>query len=491
MNEEKKVFNRNKWCYSLGGLRDVLYQFVSMFLLVYIQYTMSLTDAQFAAIGIIMTLCKVWDAINDPMMGTIIENVNLKSGKFRPWIIIGALASGVITALMFLVRAFSGWGFVAFFGVLYLFWGMTFTMNDVGYWSMLPALSNDADERNTLTTLMNIFISIAAFAIAAVVPIYTGTDKITRYGTCAIVVVAVFIASQALTFFGVKEKPRDMTKKAEKVTLGKMFSIIKNNDQLLWVTLAVCCYYLGSGLLLQFGMNFCYFEYGYAGGGSVYMVFAIVYLVATLVSQLTFAPMVKKLGRHKLIGLGAIIAVVGYVVLMMFRYVLPASLVFIVISGVCIFGGQNYMYLSLLVQMTNTIEYNELKTGSRNEAIVFSLRSFLAKLTSALQTLIVTAVLIISGIKVSTDKIAALEDLSNRGQLAAEEVTKQAEAIILATDDSARLILRIFMVAVPIVLIVLTYIVDKGKYNITEEKYEEILAKLEHRSAESETENAD
>lgn len=149
------------------------------------------------------------------------------------------------------------------------------------------------------------------------------------------------------------------------------------------------------------------------------------------------------------------------------------------------------MYLSLLVQMTNTIEYNELKTGSRNEAIVFSLRSFLAKLTSALQTLIVTAVLIISGIKVSTDKIAALEDLSNRGQLAAEEVTKQAEAIILATDDSARLILRIFMVAVPIVLIVLTYIVDKGKYNITEEKYEEILAKLEHRSAESETENVD
>lgn len=485
MNNEKKLFNRNKWCYSLGGLRDVHYQFVSMFLLVYIQYTMTLTDAQFAAIGVIMTLCKVWDAINDPMMGTIIENAHLKSGKFRPWIIIGALASGVITVLMFLVRAFTGWGFVAFFGVLYLFWGMTFTMNDVSYWSMLPALSNDADERNTLTTLMNIFISIAAFAIAAVVPMYTGTDKIRRYGICAVIVIGIFVAAQALTFFGVKEKPRDLSTKAEKVTLGKMFSIIKGNDQLLWVTLAVCCYYLGSGLLLQFGMNFCYFEFGYAEGGSVYMVFAVVYLVATLASQLTFTPLVNKLGRHKLIGLGTLISIVGYIVFMMFGYVFPKSLIFIIIAGTCIFGGQNYMYLALLVQMTNTIEYNELKTGSRNEAIVFSLRSFLAKLTSALQTLIVTGVLIVSGIKVSTDKIAALEDLSNRGEMVAEEVTSQAEQIILATPDSARLILRICMVAVPIVLIALTYIVIKKKYTITEEKYDEILKELEQRKEEN------
>lgn len=481
MNEEKRLYNRNKWCYSLGGLRDVHYQFVSMFLLVYIQYTMTLTDAQFAAIGVIMTLCKVWDAINDPMMGTIIENAQLKSGKFRPWILIGALASGLITALMFLVRSFTGWGFVAFFGVLYLFWGMTFTMNDVSYWSMLPALSNDADERNSLTTLMNIFISIAAFAIAAVVPMYTGTDKVRRYGICAIVVVGIFVASQVLTFVGVKERPRDPLSKAEKVSLGRMLAIIKGNDQLLWITLAVCCYYLGSGLLLQFGMNFCYFEFGYAQGGSVYMVFAVVYLVATLASQLTFAPLVKKLGRHKLIGLGAIISMVGYIVLMMFGYVVPKSLVFIMISGICVFAGQNYMYLALLVQMTNTIEYNELKTGSRNEAIVFSLRSFLAKLTGALQTMIVTAVLIVSGIKVSTDKIAALEELSNKGEMVAEEVTANAEQIILATPDSARLILRICMVAVPIVLIVLTYVVVKKKYTITEEKYDEILKELDAR----------
>ena len=118
------ISKRNKWCYSIGGLRDVMYALVSTFLLVYIQYTVPLTNAQFASIGLIMTLCKVWDAINDPMMGTIIENAHLKGGKFRPWILIGAISSGIITALMFTVRAFTGWGYVIFIGIAYLFFQM-------------------------------------------------------------------------------------------------------------------------------------------------------------------------------------------------------------------------------------------------------------------------------------------------------------------------------------------------------------------------------
>ena len=480
MNSEK-LTSRNKWCYSLGGLRDVHYQFVSMFLLVYIQYTVPLTNAQFAAIGVIMTVCKIWDAINDPMMGTIIENAHLKGGKFRPWIIMGAVASGIVTACMFLVRGVSGWGFVAFFGLCYLMWGMTFTINDVGYWSMLPALSNDPVERDLLTSMMNIFISIAAFAVAAVVPMVTGTDKAFRYGVCAIIIVAIFVLSQALTYFGVKERPRDESKKAEKVTLKKMVEIIIHNDQLLWVTLVLCCYYLGSGLLLQFGMNFCYFEYGYEAGGSVYTVFAVVYLVATLISQFAYPPMAQKLSRKKVLSIGAVLAVAGYAVLMMFGYILPKSLVVIVISGVLIFGGQNLMNLVIIVQMTNTIEYNELKTGSRNESIVFSLRSFLAKLTSALQTVIVSVVLISSGTKASSDKIAELEDALSRGTIDNASVISQAEKVIAETPDSARLILRICIVLIPIILMILSDAIDRRKYSITEEKYDEILKELAER----------
>lgn len=478
METEQKRLLKNKWCYSIGGLRDVLYAFVTMFLLVYIQYTVPLTNAQFAAIGVIMTLCKIWDAINDPIMATIVENARLKGGKFRPWIMIGAVCTALVTAAMFLVRIDSGWGYVAFVGVMYLLWDAAFTMNDVGFWSMLPALGTNADARNKITTLMSIFCSVAAFAVSAVVPMVTGTDKIARYGISAVVVVLVFAASQALTYFGVKEPPRDPSETDEKITLKKMFSIIRHNDQLLWVALVLCCYYLGSGLLLQFGMNFCYFEYGYAGGGGVYTVFAIVYLIGTLLSQLLFPALAKKISRKRLITLGCAIAVAGYGVLMMLRYVLPPSLAIVCISGALIFGGQNLIDLVILVQMTNTIEYNEWKTGQRNESIVFSLRSFLAKLTGALQTLIVSCVLIVSGIKASTDKIATLEDALSRGSVSAEKVVGDAEQVILSTPDSARLILRICMVAIPVVLLILAAVIDNAKYKITEEKYEQIRLEL-------------
>ncbi|MBR2398073.1 MAG: MFS transporter [Clostridia bacterium] len=475
-----QLTNRNKWSYCVGGLRDAQYNLVSMFLMVYVQYTIKLNALQFAAISAIMIVCKVWDAINDPMMGTIIENAKLKSGKFRPWIIIGALSNAVITLALFLVRL-EGWAFVAFFGVMYLLWGMTFTMNDVGYWSMLPALSNDANERNLITTMMTIFTSIGAFAVAAVVPMITATDKAARYGLCAIAIVSLFVITQSITFFGVKEKERDFSKKAESITLVKMFKIIKNNDQLLWITLVLCCYYLGSGLLLQFGTNFCYFEFGYVEGGGIYMIFAVVYLVSTLISQVIFPKLVAKYKRKKVIAIGTCLAVFGYVVLMMFGYVLPKAVWVIGVAGFGIFAGQNLMYLCMLVQMTNTIEYNELRTGNRDESIVFSLRSFLAKFTSALQTGVVTMVLLVSGIFAATEGISELEAQSNLGAISSEAVISQAEGIISSTPSSALLILRVCMVLIPIILMVLAYVIGKAKYTITEEKYEEILSKLKEK----------
>ena len=85
----EKLDNRTKWTYCIGATgRDMAYTLVSMFLLTYIQYTMKLTVAQYATISAIVVVCLLWDAINDPLMGIIIENAKLKSGKFKPWILL-------------------------------------------------------------------------------------------------------------------------------------------------------------------------------------------------------------------------------------------------------------------------------------------------------------------------------------------------------------------------------------------------------------------
>lgn len=74
-NTGDKIFDRNKWTYSLGGIgRDLAYSLYTYFLLTFILYTKNITDAQFALIGVIIVICRIWDGINDPVMGGIIEN---------------------------------------------------------------------------------------------------------------------------------------------------------------------------------------------------------------------------------------------------------------------------------------------------------------------------------------------------------------------------------------------------------------------------------
>ena len=166
-----KLDARTKWSYCIGATgRDAAYALVSMYLILYVQYTMNLTSAQFAMISGAMILCMVWDAINDLLMGIIIENTHFKMGKFKPWILAGSLTNAIVIVCLFTIRP-SGWGFVAFYSLFYLLWGMTYTMNDIAYWGVLPSLSSDPGTRDSLVTIMSIFVCIGQFSVAGVVPV--------------------------------------------------------------------------------------------------------------------------------------------------------------------------------------------------------------------------------------------------------------------------------------------------------------------------------
>ena len=106
------ISKRDKWSYCVGCVgRDMMFILVSMFVLAYIQYTMKLSVTRFTAISAVMIFARVWDAINDPMMGMLIENTHLKGGKFRPWIMIRGSLNFAVTILLFTIRP-EGWAFV-------------------------------------------------------------------------------------------------------------------------------------------------------------------------------------------------------------------------------------------------------------------------------------------------------------------------------------------------------------------------------------------
>ena len=165
-----KVPRFTKWFYPFSGIfRDACYALVGSFLLQYaitsgvLSSDSSTFAAQYGVITIAMMIALVWDGINDPIMGFIVEKVHFKLGKFKPWILIGAIGNTLAVILLFLVRPANGWVFVALMIVFYVLWDTFFTMNDIGYWSMLPALTNDPQQRAKLTSHTAIAASIGTF----------------------------------------------------------------------------------------------------------------------------------------------------------------------------------------------------------------------------------------------------------------------------------------------------------------------------------------
>ena len=270
------ISKRSKWSYAIGCTgRDMCYTLVSMFLLIYIQYTNLVDKNQFLVLSAIIVLCRVWDAVNDPMMGTIISNTKTRLGKYRPWVLIGCLSNALFLILLFTLRFENGWVNVAVLGVTYLLWGMTFTMNDISYWDLLPALTSDKKERDNLTTMVAVFASVGAFASGGLVPILTPGNMVVAYRVISIIWAIVFVACQLLVFFGVHDNKHDafMEPKEdvmgqvddEKVTLKGMVKILFSNKQLLVMALVVLLYTTASSFITALGQNFLYFRYGFEG----------------------------------------------------------------------------------------------------------------------------------------------------------------------------------------------------------------------------------
>jgi len=410
ISAEDRQFNKNKWLFSVSGIgRDMSYQLIAAFLLTYIQFGMTLSIAQFTTLSLLIgVLGRVWDAINDPVMGAIIEGTHMKFGKFRPWILIGAVLTGLIIILMFNVQSLTGWGFVAFMIVVYLLWETTFTMNDIGYWSMLASLSSKKEQRNSVTMLTVVFAGVGAFAAQGGISfLYPGNVQ-QAFSWISIAIAVIFVAMQVVMVLLIKERPRDQMEKNEKISVKQMWNTIKNNDQILWMTLVMLFYNIGSSMLVGLAYNLYFLEIGYDGNA---IVFIAIFGIFNIVSQLFYPKLSAKLGRKKLQNISIILACVGYlgIALLGWTSILPFNLITLSVFGVLVFVGQAWYYMACIINMTNCVEYNEYKRGERNEAVVSTLRPFMAKFADALKYAVVTLVLVASTVYGLSQNISTME----------------------------------------------------------------------------------
>jgi Na+/melibiose symporter-like transporter len=494
----EKVPALSKWIYTVSSAtRDAVDTLVAIFYILYIQYAGVLSDdpaeyaLQFGVIISFLFIARLWDGINDPLIGSIIENTRWKIGKFKPWIFIGAFLSSIALISLFLIRPI-GWSFVFFFMIVYLLYEFSFTLNDIAYWSMLPSFTSQPKQRNELTSLVTLFAALGAFSVVAIIPLTVAGDAADQYALIATVIALLFLASQTLVFFFVQERQReDQPLHHPKVPLLKMYTTLKKNRPLWWIILALFLYYMAASIINNFGLTYFYITLGYDAGGSLLPVLAIVFALSTTLSQLLYPRLVKRWSRLGLIKLSFAMLFLGYTLFFLIGNIGPVNLVsinvYILIPiSFLIFSGQGIFYVTLMVMLANTIEYNDYLLGEREESVIYSLRPLAAKIGASIQSGFVYVFLLISGVYTVTSQISGLENDRAAGLLTEAQVVELANAIIeqFRLDQPwGTTIFKVGMILLPLCLFFLAFMILKTKPILDEKTYQDVLQSLKERHA--------
>ncbi len=452
--KNQNLDKRNKYCFGLGTIgRDMFYSMESMYLLFFLTEIKNLDDKMLALVGGVLTVLRILDAFNDPITGVIIDNTHTRWGKFKPWMVIGAVVSSVCMLMMFADLPLTGGAYVAVFAVSYILWDIFYGVNDIAYWTQLPALSVDQRQRESMGAFARICANVGMYAVVVGILPVTGalTDAFGGNGqrawlTMAAAVCVIMVGFQMVTVFGVKETRS--FKEEENTSLRGMVKVLFGNDQLMWTTLSMALFMVGYCTTTSFGTY--YFKYAY-GDETMYSVFAGVLGISQLAALAAFPKIAARMSRKKLYSLATALVVAGYVVF----FFAPMNMIPIAVAGVLLFVGQAFIQTLMLMFLADTVEYGQWKLGKRNDSITFSIQPLINKLGAAMATGVVTLTLIVSGI--------------NRAESAAD------------VSAQGLLMMKAAMMVLPLLSIALGYVVYLKKYKIDEEMYGEIVKHLKRR----------
>lgn len=493
--EDKKQTRRNLILFPLGTVgRDMVYSLVTNFLLTFVLFTRSLTAAQLSAITAIMVGARIFDALNDPIMGNIIERTRTKWGKFKPWIVIGMFSTSAVIYAAFNTKL-QGWSFVWFFGLIYFLYSITYTMGDISYWGMIPALSSDGDTRNAFTARTTLFAGIGGTAASILIPLLTtganaiGGSTSVAYGRIALAIAFLAPAFLCFVLFGVRERREDLSEPVPPVSFKKIWSTISGNDQLIWIAVIFLIHEIGNGVVMSgIGSTYIYFEFGYEGG--LYSLFTTVGMSVTALLMVFYPAISRKLPRKKLMGVLVKVATLGYILMISMlamrageHFALGMDLKFLILTvGYMLANfGQYGFYLILMISVINTVEYNEYLHGTRDEGIITSLRPFLTKLASALTVVIASATYMLAGVTKYTNQISAFENAAASGQISESDKLTAIHELLGGVSHSQSVGLLLVMTVLPYALMVLSYEMYLRRYKLDEEEYDRICGELNAR----------
>lgn len=442
-----KLTGREKTAYGIGAIgKDMVYSLVAGFLMYYYNAVLGIS-ATF--IGVLFMAARVFDAFNDPIMGIIVEKTHTPIGKFRPWLIIGTLLNAIILIAMFRVPAsLSGSSLLIYTSVAYLLWGMTYTIMDIPYWSMIPAITEHGKDRENISVIARscagLGFAVPVALTMVLVPLLGSGSEREGFAKLALIIAALFIVTISITAANVKEKVK---LKVKAPSIREMIGSLMKNDQALVVVVAIVMFNTSLYLTQQLAIYFFKFDIGNA---ALFGVFGTVGGLAQIIAMMLVPVFRKSLGTKKLLVAAVVTTLIGYSLLLLFGILNIRNIAFLSIAAIIIFMGFGVATVLTTIFLADTVDYGEWKNKHRSESVIFSLQTFVVKLGSAISVFI-------AGVGLDLIKLD----------------------INAVTQTSGTLMgLRFLMIIIPMAGLIATILFFNKKYHLSEERLNEMSAEL-------------
>lgn len=430
----------------------MVYCIVSGFLMYYYNTVLGIS-ATF--VGVLFMVARVLDAVNDPFMGIIVEKTNTRMGKFRPWLLIGTVLSAISLYGMYSVpRSLTGAQLLIYASAAYILWGTTYTLMDIPYWSMIPAISQNSKDRENISVIARscagLGFAIPTALTMTLVPMLGRGDERSRFQILAAIISIFFILAISITVINVKEKTKPLLHAPR---IKEMFQALFRNDQALAVVITIVIFNASVYLTSQLAVYF--FKYD-IGNSALYGIFGTVG-GATQILSMTLLPVFRKKWDRKRIFTGAILtAIFGYAILFMLGALKINNLIFLCIAAVIIYFGFGLATVLTTVFLADSVDYGEWKTRQRSESVIFSMQTFVVQLASAFSALI-------AGIGIDLIKLDV-------------KAPVQTEATLQG--------MRIFMIILPMLGLLISILFFRRKYRLSEDTMGQIVKELKEREGE-------
>ena len=429
MGDTKRTYTGKELGGYLVGMfgQNLIYNIVATGLYFYFQNVICLPAM---ALGWIMTIARIWDAITDPMMGTIVDKTKTKWGKCRPYLIIFPGIIGVVTILTFLNGNYANATtttqkvlIVAWAGISYIAWGMCFTVCDIPLWGITSLMTEDENDRGKILGLARMVAGVGGIGVLVVQIAQALSGAFNGNMQKAFIVTVIImtvIASVLFEFAGICTRER-VEKSERTYTFKENFQIMFRNKPfrqilisgilrspiqlLMIVAMTLVTYYYANGNIMNIlntdpagkitGINIKVL----IGLGAVAAGLFIGQFVAMGITPV----LIKKIEKKTLYNFYSLAGAIPFALIFVFYKVSGGDLTTVgwsIVIGVCMlfasasFGGINVLQS---IMIADCVDYEEYHNGVRTDGVFFSGQSFITKLSAGLATIISSVVYSIVG----------------------------------------------------------------------------------------------